>query len=170
MLRWICASLVVLCSTLISMNAVIRSHQRVRALKVLLEALGELEAELAEKHTPLPELAEKLASRQKQPAAEFFSAVSFNLNRRELPFSAAWEIALRETEPLCLLAEERQVMENLGRQLGKSGIGQQSESIKAAESKLALFLELEERERMKNNRLRAALGAGAGAMLAILLL
>ena len=67
-------------------------------------------------------------------------------------------------------AEERQVMENLGRQLGKSGIGQQSESIKAAESKLALFVELEERERMKNNRLRAALGAGAGAMLAILLL
>ena len=170
MLRWAGASLVVLSSALISMNAVIRTRQRVRALQVLLDALQAMESELAERRTLLPELMERLASGQKQPAAEFFSAVTDNLVRRELPFSAAWEIALRETEPLCLLPEERQAMENLGRQLGRSGFKQQSEAIQAAGKKLTLFLELEEKERMKKNRLRAALGAGAGAMLAILLL
>ena len=170
MLRWIGASLVVLSSALISMNAVIRSRQRVRALRILMESLRAMEAELTQRRTPLPELTELLAARQKQPAAEFFSAVTFNLVRRELPFSTAWEIALRETEPLCLLPEERQAMENLGRQLGRSGVSQQSEAIRATEQKLSLFLELEERERLKKNRLRAALGAGAGAMLAILLL
>ena len=170
MLRWVGASLLVLSSMLISMNAVVRSRQRIRSLRILLEALQDMGTELAERRTPLPELMEKLAARLKQPAAEFFSSAAVNLSRRELPFSLAWEMALKETEPLCLLPEERQAMENLGRQLGKSGLRQQTEAISAAEKKLALFLDLEERERMKKNRLRAALGAGAGAMLAILLL
>ncbi len=170
MLRWACASLVVLCSALLSMNEVVRSRQRIRALRSLLEALSAMRGELTQRHTPLPELLEKLTSRQTQPAAEFFGAAAVNLVRRELPFAAAWEMALKETEPLCLLPEERQAMENLGRQLGRSGLKEQAEAILSAEKKLALFLELEERERMKKNRLRAALGAGAGAMLAILLL
>ena len=146
MLRWIGAALVVLCSAMLSMNEVIRSRQRIRALHALLDALGAMRAELAQRRTPMPELLEHLTARQRQPAAEFFGTAAVNLIRRELPFSTAWEMALRETEPLCLLPEE------------------------LAEKKLALFLELEERERMKKNRLRAALGAGAGAMLAILLL
>jgi stage III sporulation protein AB len=170
MLRWIAAVLVVLSSTLIGMNDVIRSRQRVSSLRVLSDALGVLRAELTERRIPLPELLERLAARQRQPAAEFFGTVNVNLVRRELPFSTAWEMALRETESLCLLPEELQAMENLGRQLGKSGAMQQGEAILAAEKKLALFLDLEERERMKKSRLRAAVGAGAGAMLAILLL
>ena len=86
MLRWAGAALVVLSSALISMNAVIRTRQRIRALRVLAEALGAMRAELADRRTPLPELTERLASRQKQPAAEFFGAVTVNLLRRELPF------------------------------------------------------------------------------------
>ena len=79
-------------------------------------------------------------------------------------------MALRETESLCLLPEERQLMESLGRQLGRSGAGEQSAVILRTEKKLGLFLELEEKERLKRSRLRAAAGAGAGLMLAILLL
>ena len=170
MLRWTGAALIVLSSALISMNAVLRSRQRIRALGVLTQALAAMRTELEERHTPLPELTEKLATRQMQPASEVFGAVTVNLLQRELPFSAAWEMALRETEPLCLLPEERQTMENLGRQLGKSGAVRQGEAILAAEKKLDLFLQLEEKEHLKKSRLRAALGAGAGAMLAILLL
>ena len=168
MLRWFGAVLVVLSSGLISMNEVIRSRQRIRALKVLVEALAAMRGELSARHMPLPELTEHLAARQKQPAAEFFGAVTVNLLRRELPFSAAWEMALRETEPLCLLPEERQAMENLGRQLGRSGLDRQTEAILAAEKKLGLFLELEERGHMKKSRLRAAMGVGAGAAVAVL--
>ena len=170
MLRWVGAALLVLSSSLISMNAVVRSRQRIRALNALIEAMCAMRTELADRRTPLTELTERLSARQKQPAAEFFGAVTVNLLRRELPFSAAWEMALRETEPLCLLPEEQQVMENLGSRLGRSGTAQQEEAISAAEKKLRLFLELEDREHMKKSRLRAALGAGAGAMLAILLL
>jgi stage III sporulation protein AB len=132
--------------------------------------MGDMRTELTERRTPLPELLEKLGEREKQPAAEFFCAASVNLSRRELPFAAAWEMALRETEPLCLLPEELQAMENLGRILGKSGAAQQTDVILAAEKKLTLFLELEEKEHLKKSRLRAALGAGAGAVLAIMLL
>lgn len=170
MLRWVGAALLVLSSTMISMNALIRSRQRIRALRALIEAMSAMRTELTERRTPLTDLTERLAVRQRQPAAEFFGAVTVNLIRRELPFSAAWEMALRETEPLCLLQEEQQAMENLGRQLGRSSASQQAEAILAAEKKLTLFLDLEEREHMKKSRLRAALGAGAGAMLAILLL
>jgi stage III sporulation protein AB len=137
---------------------------------VLLEALDAMREELTERRAPLPELLERLAGHQRQPAAEFFAAAAMSMTRRELPFSTAWEMALRETEPLCLLPEERQALENLGRQLGRSGADRQTEAILATEKKLALFLELEEREHMKKSRLRAVLGAGAGAMLAILLL
>ena len=92
------------------------------------------------------------------------------MSRRDLPFSSAWEMALRETESLSLRPEELQVMENLGRQLGKSNTGNQTEIILKTEKKLALFLELEEKERLKHNRLRAAAGVCAGLVLAILLL
>ena len=170
MLRWLGAALVVICSSLLSMNEVLRSRQRIRALRVLSESMQAMRLEVEERHTTLPELLEKLAARQKQPAAELFSAAAINLNRRELPFSAAWEMALRETESLCLLPEERQLMESLGRQLGRSGAGEQSAVILRTEKKLGLFLELEEKERLKRSRLRAAAGAGAGLMLAILLL
>ncbi len=170
MLRWMGAVLLVLSSGFISMNEVIRSHQRIRALKALSEALAAMRGELLERHVPLPDLAERLALRQKQPAAEFFGTVAFNLLRRELPFSAAWEMALRETEPLCLLPEERQALENLGAVLGRGGAAEQGEALRRAEKQLELFLDLEEKERMKRNKVRAALGAGAGVMLAILLL
>ncbi len=170
MLRWMGAAMVVLCSALLSMNEVIRSRQRIRSLRVLMEAMADMRAELTERHTPLPDLMEHLAARQKQPAAEFFGAAALNLIRRELPFASAWEIALRETEPLCLLPEEQRAMENLGGRLGRSGTSEQAEAILRTEKKLALFLELEERERMKKSRLRAAIGAGAGVMLAIMLL
>ena len=40
MLRWVGAALVVLSSALISMNEVIRSRQRIRSLRVLMESLG----------------------------------------------------------------------------------------------------------------------------------
>ncbi len=170
MMRWIGAVLIVLCSGLLSMNEVLRSRQRIRALRELMYAMSDLRTELTERRTPLPELLEKLGVREKQPAAELFCAASINLSRRELPFSAAWEMALRETESLCLLPEEMLALENLGRILGKSGTVQQTDAILAAEKKLALFLELEEKEHLRKSRLRAALGAGAGATLAILLL
>ena len=90
MLRWFGAVLVVLSSGLISMNEVIRSRQRIRALRVLAEALAAMRGELSERHMPLPELTEHLAARQKQPAAEFFGAVTVNLLRRELPWAVSW--------------------------------------------------------------------------------
>ena len=170
MLRWMGAAMVVLCSALLSMSEVIRSRQRIRSLRVLMEAMADMRAELTERHTPLPDLMERLAARQKQPAAEFFGAAAVNLIRRELPFASAWEIALRETEPLCLLPEEQRAIENLGGRLGRSGTPEQAEAILSTEKKLALFLELEEKERLKKSRLRAAVGAGAGVMLAIILL
>ena len=170
MLRWMGAAMVVLCSALLSMSEVIRSRQRIRSLRVLMEAMADMRAELTERHTPLPDLMERLAARQKQPAAEFFGAAAVNLIRRELPFASAWEIALRETEPLCLLPEEQRAIENLGGRLGRSGTPEQAEAILSTEKKLALFQELEEKERLKKSRLRAAVGAGAGVMLAIILL
>ena len=170
MLRWLGASLVVLCSSLLSMNAVLRSWQRIRALRVLAEAIQAMRLELEEHRLPLPSLLERLGSSQRQPAAELFSTAAVHMSRRDLPFSSAWEMALRETESLSLRPEELQVMENLGRQLGKSNTGNQTEIILKTEKKLALFLELEEKERLKHNRLRAAAGVCAGLVLAILLL
>ena len=79
MLRWAGASLVVLSSALISMNAVIRTWQRVRALRVLLDALQAMESELAERRTLLPELMERLASGQKPE--KLFTDITLNLRQ-----------------------------------------------------------------------------------------
>ena len=170
MLRWFGAVLLVLSSAMLSMNAVLRSRQRIRGLEAMAEGLQRMEGEIASRHTALPELMQRLSAEARQPAAEFFSLVSLNLNRRELPFSTAWEMALKETESLCLLPEENQALDVLGKTLGKSAAEEQQEAIRRTEKKLQLFQELEQKEHLKKNRVRAAAGAGAGVMLAILLL
>ena len=170
MLRWACAALVVLCSAMISMNSVLRSQQRIRGLEALMEGLRGMEEELCRRHTPLPELMVRLSGEARQPAAELFSTAALNLTRRELPFSAAWEMALKETETLFLLPEEERALADLGRALGKSGAEDQGTAIRRTGQKLRLFLELEQKQHMKKSRVRAAVGTGAGVMLAILLL
>ncbi|MBR4703021.1 MAG: stage III sporulation protein AB [Oscillospiraceae bacterium] len=170
MLRWIGAALLVLCSSMISMNAVLRSRQRIRGLEALIDALRDMEEELCTRRTPLPELMRRLSVEVRQPAAELFSAADLNLTRRELPFSAAWEMALKETEGLFLLPEEERTLTDLGRLLGRSGVQAQETAIRSAGQRLRLFLELEQKEHLKKSRVRAAVGAGAGVMLAILLL
>lgn len=170
MLRWIGAALLVLCSSMISMNAVLRSRQRIRALEALHSALRAMEEELCARRTPLPDLLRRLSPELPQPAAELFSSADLNLTRRELPFSAAWEMAVKETEGLYLLPEEERALTDLGRQLGRSGVQEQGAAIRSAGQRVKLFLELEEKEHLKKSRLRAAAGAGAGIMLAILLL
>lgn len=170
MLRWLGAALLVLCSSLLSMNAVLRSRQRIRGLEALIQGLRTMEGELRHRRTPLPELMLCLSSEAAQPAAELFSLAAMNLTRRELPFAAAWEMALKEAEDLYLLPEEHRALDALGRILGKSPAQEQEEAIRNTEQRLRLFLELEQREHLKKSRVRAAVGAGAGVMLAILLL
>ena len=94
----------------------------------------------------------------------------WELVKRELPVSAAWERAVGELDPLLLRPEERQALLALGHVLGRSGAAEQAEAIRGAEERLRLFTELDEKECMKRSRVRAAVGTGAGVMLAILLL
>ncbi len=170
MLRWFCAATVVISSLLLSMDRVFLGRQRIRSLRSLKEALRTMAFELETLRTPLPELLRGLAPRSAQPAASLLAGAAILLERRDLSFSGAWNRALEDTEPLCLLPEERQALENLGAVLGRGGAAEQGEALRRAEKQLELFLDLEEKERMKRNKVRAALGAGAGVMLAILLL
>lgn len=170
MVKWLGAALVVICSTMLGMNAVLRSRQRIRSLSVLIEALQAMRDEIAGWQLPLPELLERLAARQRQPAAELFGGAALRLKKNGAGFSEAWEDALRETESLGLLPEELQALEQLGAVLGRTPAEEQTEAIGRALSRLALFLELEEKEHMMQSRVRAAVSAGAGVMLAILLL
>lgn len=170
MLKWLGAILVVSCSSLLSMSRVLRSRQRVRALRALLDGLCLLRGELSASAPPLPALLVSLSQKAPQPAAELFGAAAEHLQREEKPFSAAWELALDETESLLLLPEERQALLTLGAVLGRNSTGEQCTEAQRTEAKLRLFLELEEKERMKQSKVYAAVGTGAGAMLAILLL
>lgn len=170
MLKWMGAILVVSCSTWLSMGRVFRSRQRVRALNALLDGLSMLRGELHGRAAPLPELLGRLACSVPQPAGALFGMTAEHLTRRELPFPAAWDMALQETETLALLPEERQAMLTLGGVLGRSGLEEQCRELERTEAKLRLFLDLEQKERMKRGQVFAAVGAGTGAMLAILLL
>lgn len=170
MLKWAGAILVVCCSSLLSMSRVLRSRQRVRALNALLDGLCLLRGELRTSAPPLPALFAALSRSAPQPAAELFGAAAEHLGRQELSFSEAWDMALRETESLELLPEERQALLALGSVLGRDSAEAQCIETERTEAKLRLFLELEQKERLKQGKVYAAVGTGAGAMLAILLL
>jgi len=170
MIKWLGAMLTVICSILLGSNALIHSRQRIRALRSLADTMERMRLRISEFYTPMPELLENLAAESEQPAAEFFSAAFCHMAKRNMPFSPAWELAIKETEALCLLPEEQQVLMALGSVLGRCSAEEQSEAILRAEKRLQVFLELEEKERMKQGKVTAALGTGAGVMLVILLL
>ena len=170
MLKWAGAILVVCCSALLSMSRVLHSRQRVRALNALLDGLCLLRSELRTTSPAMPALMEDLAHSAPQPAAELFGAAAEHLNRQSLSFSESWERALRETESLELLPEERQTLLTLGAVLGRDSAAAQCAETERTEAKLRLFLDLEQKERLKQGQVFAAVGTGAGAMLAILLL
>lgn len=169
-MKWLGAMLTLLCSALLGGSSILHCRQRVRALRALIQGLGQMRAELNELYTPMPELLRRLAERCEQPASELFAAAAYGMEKRHIPFSAAWELSLKDTESLALLPEEERALASLGGVLGRSSAAQQGEALLRTEKRLELFLELEQKERLRQSRVKAAVGAGAGIMLVILLL
>lgn len=168
MLRLIGAGAIVICCTLLGINAGGRSRQRVRALSGLISSLEIMKSEICSGLTPLPELIGMLAGQCAPPAAELYVKCSELMGKRR-SFRDAWRRSLAECGELCLLDEEEQVLLELGNTLGRYEAEQQRPALEHAQKRLELFLSIEEREQAEKKRISAALGAGAGIMLALLL-
>lgn len=169
MLRIIGAGAIIVCCTLLGINATGRSKQRVRALSGLISSIEIMKSEICSGLTPIPELIGRLAGQSSPPAAELYEKCAEMLDKRR-PFREAWRRAIAECADMCLLDEEEQVLLELGNSLGRYEAEEQRPAMEHAQKRLELFLSIEEKEQSEKKRISAALGAGAGVMLALLLI
>lgn len=169
MLRALGAGVIIICCTLLGLNATGRSRQRVKALSGLIASFEIMKSEICSGLTPLPELMKLLSEQSAQPAAGLYRrCLGMTGGRRS--FREVWRQAISESDELCLLDEEEQTLLELGLTLGRYEAEEQRPAIDKAQKRLELFLSIEEKEQANKKRVSTALGAGAGIMLAILLI
>lgn len=163
--RAICAGLLVLTGALLGMKRTWALKRRLSLLRDLDAALGLLHGEIATLCTPLPQAFRDLAERGPAAAAGFFALLA--AKDADAPLAAVWD---RGLELLELDGRERQVLQPLGRVLGRYDAARQAAELELTREALSACARELEEEVKGRGRTYPGLGASLGAMLATLLL
>jgi stage III sporulation protein AB len=129
-----------------------------------------MKSEIRDMLTPMPELIKLLSLQIPPPAGGMFEMCSRLMHEGDCrSFRESWRRSVLETPDLCLLAEEEEVLCELGISLGRYNAEDQCRAIDKASKRLELFLQLEEKDRADKSRVNAMLGLGTGIVIAIVL-
>lgn len=169
-MRLMGAALIAGASLVLGLTYIREQKRRLYTLCSLLELLKSFRGELATHMTPIPELTAALAQRAHGAAA----ALMFSLNTRldhlgEKGFSELWAESVKEKLDM-LAADERDVVLNLGRSLGRYELEQQLMELDHCIEYLNGRISLYRSALPEKRRLGLGLACGAGALLVIVLL
>lgn len=140
---------------------------RVRLLSALISALESVRSEVVTYLAPLPEIAERLSREGPAETRPFFAQLSAGFERLgETSFAENWSGCAAALE---LPEEEKRIVADVGRSLGRYGAPEQAAALTRSMAALAEALENAEAEAAAGGRLWTGLGVTAGMLLAILL-
>lgn len=145
-----------------------RQYQyREKELKELKNAFHLLETKIRFTAIPLPEIFEEIAKTSSVTTiAELFRKASCQMQEKNA--KEAWEIAVEQMEGN-LKEEDRRMMKEFGRLLGKTDIDGQMSQIELTKSFLEEQIEKAKLDRKKNEKLYKSLGMVAGLAIVIVL-
>lgn len=144
--------------------------RRVRSLRAFCAALETAQRELSLRLPPMPELLSLLSRQSEGQAGVFFARCLEGLSSLgSRSFARIWEDGL-ESVPLDLTGEDREILAQAGRVLGRyDGAGQEA-ALELIRLRLVRALEEAEERRKSGKRVWYALGVTAGCFLAIVLM
>ena len=143
---------------------------RLRTLDRLVQALTYMEAELAGKAAPLPQLALRLSRQTDGAVGRFFAALVREMDALgERPFCEIWTEAAEANLPE-LRNRERDAIRDLGASLGRYPVGMQCEAIAVCRELLLREINAARQNEREESRLVWGLSASAGLLLWILLI
>ena len=146
-------------------------RRRLRLSRETAVCLRQMEAELTERLTPLPELLQRLGESGPPLAGALFAALARGTAELErASFGALWQEALSAFQDPGLTPELRGDLEELGWQLGRYSAQVQGQAVHACRERAEALAREQGRELEKRTRLSLGLSLCAGAGAVILLL
>ncbi|NLL39734.1 MAG: hypothetical protein GX254_09155 [Clostridiales bacterium] len=169
MLRIVGALMVISCCSIIGMGYAGGLRARKKNLAGFIAALTVMRSEICDLLTPMPELLERMAGQTEPPIKQFFiNCLSFM--KMQMPFSKAWEKAVRETAGLELYTEEIFCLCRLGMLLGRYEVEEQRVAITRTIVRLEEFHRRAGEDMAGRGKVCAAMGISAGLMIAIIMI
>lgn len=139
---------------------------RVIELKEMKNALNMFLTKIKFTYESVPESFSEIGNNIHGKVGEIFKNASNNM--KEMPAGEAWKKAIEENET-SFNSEDKNIIENLGRMLGKVDLEGQVSEIKLVQNFLDTQIDLAEKEKQKNEKLYKTLGGTIGLAIVIIL-
>lgn len=140
---------------------------RVNELRDFKNALSIFKSKINFTYEPIPEIFDQISESMESNISGIFRKASYNMNFKSA--GEAWNTAM-ETDILNLNAEDKTILKNLGKLLGKTDLKGQLNQIELTSSFLDNQIKKAETERAKNEKLYRTLGMVLGLAIVIILL
>lgn len=140
---------------------------RVTELKEMKNALNMFLTKIKFTYEAVPECFEEIGYKMGGTIGDIFKTASNNM--KEVPAGDAWEKAIEKVET-SFTNEDKNIIKNLGRMLGKTDLEGQVSEIKLVQNFLNTQIELAEKEREKNEKMYKTLGGVVGLAIGIILI
>ena len=139
---------------------------RVTELKDMKNGLNMFLTKIRFTYESVPESFSEIGNNINGKIGEIFKNASNSM--KEMPAGEAWEKAIEEKET-SFTDEDKNIIKNLGRMLGKTDLEGQVSEVKLVQNFLDTQIELAEKEKQKNEKLYKTLGGVIGLAIVIIL-
>lgn len=142
-------------------------EERVNQLKEFKNALNMFETKMKFTYEPIPEIFDQISKQMQTTVGRTFKLASSNME--VLTAGDAWDIAV-DTNVLSINDEDKSILKNLGKLLGKTDIDGQISQIELTSRFLDEQIEKAEKERTKSEKMYRTLGMVIGLAIVIILI
>lgn len=142
-------------------------EERVNELKEFKNALNMFETKIKFTYEPIPEIFDQIAKQMQTTVGRTFKLASSNME--VLTAGDAWDIAV-DTNVLNINDEDKNILKNLSKLLGKTDIDGQISQIELTSKFLDEQIEKAEKERVKSEKMYRTLGMVIGLAIVIILI
>ena len=139
---------------------------RVTELKEMKNALNMFLTKIKFTYESVPESFSEIGNNINGKIGEIFKDASNSM--KEMPAGEAWEKVIEE-KGTSFTDEDKNIIRNLGRMLGKTDLEGQVSEVKLVQNFLDTQIELAEKEKQKNEKLYKTLGGVIGLAIVIIL-
>lgn len=143
-----------------------RYIDRINELREFKNALNIFKTKINFTYEPIPEIFNQISESMETNISGIFRKASYNMNFK--PAGEAWNIAM-DTDILNISSEDKTILKNLGKLLGKTDLKGQLNQIELTTSFLENQIKKAEIEREKNEKLYRTLGMIIGLGIVIIL-
>ena len=141
-------------------------YNRVKELKEMKNALNMFLTKIRFTYESVPESFNEIGNNIKGKVGEIFKTASNNM--KNMSAGNAWEETIEKVDT-SFTDEDKNVIKNLGRMLGKTDLEGQVSEIKLVQNFLNTQIDIAEKEKQKNEKLYKTLGGVIGLAIVIIL-